>query len=97
MSPIKKFDKAVQNITQERGKIYGNPADTFAEIQIMKSMVAGCKDAAIRHALEMICVKLVRIAETPTLVNIDNVIDIAGYARCMVIIMEQHEGGESEE
>jgi len=87
----KKFDIAIQRVMQDRGKVYGNPADTFRQIQIMETMVSGCSDSAIKHALEMICVKLMRVAETPTVDNLDSVIDIAGYARCIAHIMEDND------
>jgi len=85
------FDTAIQSITQERGEDYGPPADSFREIMIMQSMVSGCKDPAVRHALNMICVKMVRLARTPD--HIDSVIDIGGYARTIAIILDDDDHG----
>jgi hypothetical protein len=42
-----------------------------------------------RHALEMICVKLVRLCQDPTPANIDNVVDIAGYARTIAMVWDK--------
>jgi hypothetical protein len=40
----------------------------------------------------MICVKLVRLCQDPTPANMDNVIDIAGYARTIAMIWDkEHE------
>jgi len=82
------FDTAIQSITQERGETYGNPAQTFRAIAHMQAIIGHCPDAAVRHALNMIIVKIVRLAETPN--HIDSVIDIGGYARTIALILDDH-------
>ena len=86
------FDKALETITQERGAAYGHPHTTFDDISVLQIMVVECPDPRVRHALEMICVKLVRLCQDPTPANMDNVIDIAGYARTITMIWDkEHE------
>lgn len=81
------FDAAIQTITKERGKDYGHPADDFARVDLIKQAVADCPHPAIRHALEMIGVKLARLTTSPD--HLDSVIDIAGYARTIVMILDR--------
>jgi len=83
------FDAALATITQERGAVYGHPHKTFDQIAVLQIMVVECPDARVRHALEMICVKLVRLCQDPTPANLDNVIDIAGYARTITMIWDR--------
>jgi hypothetical protein len=83
------FDTALETITQERGKMYGHPHETFDQIAVLQVMVVECPDPRVRHALEMICVKLVRLCQDPTPANIDNVVDIAGYARTIAMIWDK--------
>tara|TARA_R110000765_G_scaffold211103_1_gene316211 strand:- start:56 stop:334 length:279 start_codon:yes stop_codon:yes gene_type:complete len=81
------FDAAIQSVTQDRGRDYGHPKDTFANIAALQCVVRSCPNPAIRHALEMICVKLVRLTVTPD--HMDSVIDIAGYARTIAMIIDK--------
>ena len=83
------FDAALETITQVRGEAYGHPHDTFDKIAVLQVMVVQCPDPRVRHALEMICVKLVRLCQDPTAANIDNVIDMAGYARTIAMIWDK--------
>jgi len=83
------FDTAIQSITQERGEVYGNPAQTFRAIAHMQAIIGHCPDPAVRHALNMIIIKLVRLAEMPD--HMDSVIDIAGYARTIALILDDHD------
>ena len=86
------FDKAIETIPQERGAAYGHPHKTFDDISVLQIMVVECPDPRVRHALEMICVKLVRLCQDPTPANIDSVVDIAGYARTITMIWDkEHE------
>ena len=82
------FDTALATITQERGEAYGHPHETFDQIAVLQVMVVECPDPRVRHALEMICVKLVRLCQDPTPANMDNVIDIAGYSRTIAMIWD---------
>ena len=78
------FDDA-GDTTQKRGAIYGHPFVDFSRVAAIKAILSDCPDPAIRHAMEMIAVKLCRLIETPD--HVDSWIDVAGYARtaCMVI------------
>lgn len=89
MSNTEKFDKAIGEVTQERGKVYGSPYQSFKRIAAMKKLVQDCEDPAIRHALEMICVKMVRIMEATDNDHLDSVIDIAGYARTIAMVIDE--------
>jgi hypothetical protein len=82
-----KFDVAIQSITDDRMNIYGHPIDTFDNIAVLQLVVKRCPDPRIRHALEMICVKMVRLTTTPN--HLDSIIDIAGYARTMAMILDK--------
>lgn len=88
MSPLKQFDDAVQKVTQERGAVYGHPADDFMRVRQMAGGIQDCPDPRIKHALYMILVKVARLAETPN--HIDSVIDIAGYARTIAMILDRY-------
>ena len=84
-----KFDKAHETVTQDRGKIYGHPFSTSVQIAYHQIMVVKCPDPRVKHALEMICVKLVRLCQDPSSGNLDSVIDIAGYARTIAMIWDK--------
>lgn len=84
---LEQFDNAVSGITQERGKIYGPPRADFERIAALQAQVASCPDPAVRHALNMICVKLSRLVRSPD--HLDSWIDIAGYARTGVMCLEE--------
>jgi len=83
------FDKTLATITQDRGKTYGHPFSTFDQIARYQIMVIKCPDPRIRHALEMICVKLVRLCQDPSSGNLDSAVDIAGYARTIAMIWDE--------
>ena len=83
---LDEFDKEVATITFKRGEHYGPPRSDFERIQKFKALVAGCPDPAMRHVLEMIGVKMSRLCVTPT--HLDSLIDIAGYARCGVMVSD---------
>lgn len=92
--PLAQFDAAMKDITDVRGLAYGPPEKTFAQISEVQHLVSECKHDAIRHALEMICVKLVRLCQNPTASNLDSVIDISGYARTICMILDKEEASE---
>lgn len=85
----KAFDQALQVITDDRGKDYGHPKDTFAKIQIIKAVIASCPHREVREALEEIGVKMVRLTVSPR--HLDSVIDIAGYARTIAMILDKEQ------
>lgn len=75
-----------KKLTDERGAVYGHPAIDFDRAARLKAVVAEVPDARLRHALEMICVKMARLIQTPT--HLDSWDDIAGYARCGRMVVE---------
>ncbi len=88
-SPLETFDEAVSKVTTERGNVYGHPADDFARVDAIKAAVASCPDPLLRHCLEMLAVKMSRLAKTPE--HLDSWIDIFGYARCAVMIIDRRQ------
>ena len=88
------FDAAMETVTQERGSVYGHPANDFLRVASLKLITAGGPHPSIRHALDMICVKIARLVETPT--HMDSVIDIAGYARTIAMILDDEEERHTE-
>jgi hypothetical protein len=88
------FDAALSkqaNVTADRGKIYGHPYDDFGRAAAIKAAVADCPDLRIRHVLEMIAVKMARLTHSPD--HLDSFIDIAGYARTGVMVLDRQKGG----
>lgn len=83
------FDKAIRDVTIDRGGVYGHPVDDFQFAHEIKEAVCLCPHPQVRHALEMIGVKMARLVTTPD--HIDSVIDIAGYARTIVMILDEEE------
>mgnify|MGYP003649476502 FL=1 len=83
---IKKFNTAIKTITAERGRSYGHPAKTFDNIAVLQLPLRNCPDARIKHACEMICVKMIRLTVNPY--HLDSIIDIAGYAKAMAEILD---------
>lgn len=83
------FDDMITVVTEERGAVYGHPYDNFHRIEMLKNALKDCDNYEIRHAMEMICVNLARLVETPN--HIDSIIDIAGYARTMAMVLDEQE------
>ena len=81
------FDQAIAKVTGNRGAVYGHPSIDFDRANRLKAVVAECKDPLIRHALEMIAVKMSRLIQTPD--HLDSLIDIAGYARTAVMCLDR--------
>lgn len=78
---------STEALTAERGSVYGHPLDDFDRAVKLKEVVSGIKDPILRHAAEMICVKLARLIQTPT--HRDSWDDIAGYARTATMVMDE--------
>lgn len=87
MSATEQFDAAIAKVTQERGAVYGHPADDFAKVATMAGAIKDCPDPLVKHALYMVLVKVARLAKTPD--HVDSWIDIAGYARTGVMIVDR--------
>ena len=87
-SCVEAFDKAVfQAVNKERMKDYGHPLEHFAISAAIKKAVQSCEDPELRHALEMIADKMARLCHKPT--HLDSWIDIAGYARTAMLVMDR--------
>lgn len=86
-SPLEIFDEHVQSITQVRGEVYGHPAENFADVAALMAHFDVVEPPALRHALRMICLKLARLKQSPT--HIDSYVDIVGYARTAVMVIEK--------
>lgn len=83
MTPLEEFDSAIKTITDRRGSVYGHPKENFRRIQALKEVTKECEDPLIKEALDMICVKIARLIESPH--HIDSWVDIVGYARTAVM------------
>ena len=68
---------------------YGPPEEMFGRVMVMQSALKNCPHPMILHALEMICVKMQRLCTTPD--HMDSIMDIAGYARTMAMILDAEE------
>ena len=90
------FDAAIQTVTKIRGETYGHPLNDFELAHRLKEPLRACRDPVVRHALEMICVKMARITHAPDNVHLDSVIDIAGYARTIAMIWDERVEREKE-
>ena len=89
-----RFDAAMKTLTADRGAVYGPPSEDFARINALKLGVASCDNNAVRHALEMICVKLARLCQTPD--HYDSALDIAGYARTIMMVLDEQENNHAQ-
>lgn len=85
-----RFNDALRKVTEDRGAVYGHPAVDFARANAIKTVLADCSNAEVRHALEMIAVKLARLVQTPD--HLDSLIDIAGYARTAAMVLDRQAG-----
>lgn len=90
--PLEEFDEAIANITKVRGEVYGHPADNFRDVRRLIEALPPFQDKRIQHAAEMICIKLCRAAQTPS--HVDSWVDIAGYSRTAVMIIDRDHEGE---
>lgn len=85
---LEQFDaNTAAKLTGERGAVYGHPLVHFNRVARLKAVVAECQHPEARHALEMICDKVARLIETPD--HLDSACDLAGYARCLVMVTDK--------
>lgn len=83
-----KFDTSLADlVNKERGDIYGHPADQFERVADLKLIISDCPDPVLREALDAIAVKISRLIQSPE--HFDSWLDIAGYARCAVMILDK--------
>lgn len=83
---LDQFDKITATITTVRGKEYQHPSVDFAKANALKACVQNCTDPLVKHVLEMLCLKIARLTHNPS--HLDSWIDIAGYARCGVMVTD---------
>jgi hypothetical protein len=71
---------ATEYVTRDRNAQYGEPEDLFAVIADLWSAYLGKEIGATDVALMMALLKIARARANPG--NVDNWIDLAGYAAC---------------
>ena len=59
----------------------------------MRAIVDECPDVELREILGMIATKVVRLVQTPT--HLDSWIDIAGYSRCGVMLLDDRQSEQA--
>lgn len=84
-SLLEQFDAAYAKVTLDRRDIYGVPEDTYRRIATMRSIVDECQDVQVREILAMVITKIARLVQTPD--HLDSWVDVAGYARCGVMLL----------
>jgi len=84
-SLLEQFDKAYGNVTLDRRDIYGAPEETYRRIATLRSVVDECQDPQVREILGMVVTKVARLVQTPD--HLDSWVDVAGYARCGVMLL----------
>lgn len=88
-SLLDQFDSACGSVTLDRRKVYGNPRDTYRRVAAMRAIVDECPDVELREILGMIVTKVVRLVQTPS--HLDSWIDIAGYSRTGVMLLDERQ------
>jgi len=88
-SRAQQFDITLKGLTTRRGAVYGHPLDTFKIASEIKKAISSCPDDEVRHALELIGVKMARLCTNPT--HADSPVDIAGYARTIPMLHDERE------
>lgn len=83
---LEQFDSAYAVVTADRRDVYGDPQDTYRRVAALRSVVDECPDPQVREIIGMIATKLVRLVQTPD--HLDSWVDIAGYARCGVMLLD---------
>lgn len=89
LGPLAIYDAAIRSVNEDRGKTYGHPSENFARIAALTAALPRYHDVRFDHIATMICVKLARLAQDPT--HLDALIDIAGYARTWVMILDKEQ------
>ena len=86
MTELEKFDSEILTITQRRGEVYGDITDNFKTIARMQEEFAEIQESHLRHALNMVCLKLARIKANPY--YRDSYVDAVGYLRCAMVCVD---------
>jgi len=85
------LQEAQRIVSGARQEAYGHPLDNFGQTAKMWSAVLGMEVSAEQVALCMILVKISRQTHKP---QRDNVVDMAGYAATLSMIVEEREKRE---
>lgn len=86
---LAQFDKTLQDLNKNRGADYGHPYHNFQVMAAFTEVLEACPDPRLRQALIMIAAKISRLVQNPY--HLDSWIDIAGYARTAVMVMDYNE------
>lgn len=90
-SLLERFDAAYGNVTADRRDVYGAPEDTYRRISTMRTIIDECPDTQVREILAMIVTKVARLVQTPD--HLDSWVDVAGYSRCGVMLLDERQNG----
>lgn len=86
-------DQLLQLVDKERQGVYGHPALNFGRIARLQAVIDECTDPELGHVLDMIAVKIARLIQTPS--HFDSWVDIAGYARTAILVLDRRENDEA--
>jgi len=83
------FDRSIKQLNDGRGADYdgGSPSSNFRRMSLGYELVKDCKDPELQQAMYMIIAKVSRLVQSPT--HRDSILDIAGYARNMCMIIDE--------
>lgn len=84
---LRKFNDDLEKVNLDRAAEYGHPADDFNRVSRLTTVIVDCKDPELRHVLYAICIKMARLVFNPG--HFDSWLDIAGYAKCAIMILQQ--------
>lgn len=82
------LQEAQRLVHGDRGEAYGHPLDDMSRTAKMWAAILGVPVSAEQVALCMIAVKISRQCNKP---KRDNVVDIAGYAECLQMVVDERE------
>jgi hypothetical protein len=91
---LEEFDAAYGIVTSDRREVYGDPQDTYRRISTMRAVIDECADPQVREILGMIVTKVARLIQTPG--HLDSWVDVAGYSRCGVMVLDDRQNGLKE-
>ena len=82
------LQEAQRLVHGDRGEAYGHPLDDMSRTAKMWAAILGFPVSAEHVALCMIAVKISRQCNKP---KRDNAVDIAGYAECLQMVVDERE------
>ena len=92
---VDRFDRDLNGIVnQARQAVYGPPEDNFANIAKMQEVMWQVHDPLMRVIALALCTKLARLIKSPK--DFDTWLDIAGYARTAMMVLDSYELQEAE-